>query len=205
MKSILNLYAGLGGNRALWPSNWQVTAVEYDARIAKLYQKQFSKDKVLVEDAHAYLEKNYREYDAIWSSPPCPTHSQLMYIQKIKRFPSMILYEEIIFLEKLIKTVPYIIENVKPYYEPLIWPTMRASKHYFWSSCKQLQCQPLKGFPGLGNNHNTNERLKHQLKWLGLKLELKDFNGLGLRVRQVVDNCVHPVIGLHLMKQLLNK
>lgn len=33
---ILNLYAGIGGNRALW-ENCEVTAVELDEKIADVY------------------------------------------------------------------------------------------------------------------------------------------------------------------------
>ena len=72
---ILNLYAGIGGNRKLWGDEHEITAVEWDEKIAKIYQDFFPKDKVLVEDAHDYLLKHFEKYDFIWSSPPCPTHS----------------------------------------------------------------------------------------------------------------------------------
>ena len=72
---VLNLYAGRGGNRKLW-ENVEVTAVEYDSKIAAVYQRHFPQDTILIEDAHQYLLDHHKEYDFIWSSPPCPTHSR---------------------------------------------------------------------------------------------------------------------------------
>ena len=72
---ILNLYAGIGGNRRLWEGDIEVTAVEKDPKIAVIYQKNFPDDKVIVGDAHDYLLEHFKEFDFIWSSPPCPSHS----------------------------------------------------------------------------------------------------------------------------------
>jgi len=72
---VLNLYAGIGGNRKLW-EDVDVTAVEWDEDIAEVYQENFPNDNVVVDDAHEYLKNNYRDFDFIWSSPPCPTHSR---------------------------------------------------------------------------------------------------------------------------------
>jgi len=69
---VLNLYAGIGGNRKLW-EDVDVTAVELNPDIAKIYQDFFPNDKVIVADAHKYLLKHYKEFDFIWSSPPCQT------------------------------------------------------------------------------------------------------------------------------------
>ncbi|GAF94116.1 unnamed protein product, partial [marine sediment metagenome] len=77
---ILNLYAGIGGNRKLWTPNGdehEITAVEHDPKIAEIYQDFFPNDKVVVGDAHQYLLEHYKEFDFIWSSPPCPTHSDI--------------------------------------------------------------------------------------------------------------------------------
>ena len=71
---ILNLYAGIGGNRKLWGDEYEVTAVELEPEIAKAYQEFFPEDIVVVGDAHQYLIDNLSEFDFVWSSPPCPTH-----------------------------------------------------------------------------------------------------------------------------------
>ena len=101
---ILNLYACLGGNRYKWGNNHDITAVEWDEELARLYQQRFPKDKVIVADAHQYLLEHYKEFDFIWSSPPCPTHSRARYWgfgknEKKPIYPDMKLYQEIIFLQ----------------------------------------------------------------------------------------------------------
>ena len=135
---ILNLYACLGGNRYKWnevKEDIEVTAVELDKECARLYQERFPNDKVIVADAHQYLLDNYKEYDFIWSSPPCPTHSRLVQSNKNKikmKYPDMKLYEEILFL-KHIYTGKYVVENVIPYYEPLI-PAYKRHRHLYWTN-----------------------------------------------------------------------
>ena len=68
---VLNLYACLGGNRYKWDEvaeeagiNMQVTAVELDPELAKLYQERFPNDIVIVADAHQYLLDHYKEFTA---------------------------------------------------------------------------------------------------------------------------------------------
>ena len=133
---ILNLYACLGGNRAKWDevAEIEVTAVELDPELAKLYQERFPNDIVIVADAHQYLLEHFKEFDFIWTSPPCPTHSKAMlYNTKIKpRYSDMKLYQEIIFLQSYFKG-SYCIENVIPYYEPLI-PAKKRGRHLYWTN-----------------------------------------------------------------------
>ena len=49
---ILNLYCGIGGNRKNWGNEHEITAVENNPKIAKIYQDFFPEDKVIVADAH---------------------------------------------------------------------------------------------------------------------------------------------------------
>jgi DNA (cytosine-5)-methyltransferase 1 len=134
---ILNLYACLGGNRYKWDevADVDVTAVELDAELARMYQERFPNDKVIVADAHQYLLDHYKEFDMIWSSPPCPTHSKARFARKESTkaaYPDMKLYEEIIFLKHNFKG-KYIVENVIPYYEPLI-PAKKIGRHLYWTN-----------------------------------------------------------------------
>ena len=137
---ILNLYACLGGNRYKWDEvsdDLEITAVEWDEELARLYQDRFPNDTVIVADAHQYLLENFKEFDFIWSSPPCPTHSRVRMSQKNTdsfkpMFPDMKLYEEILFLEHNFKG-KYIVENVIPYYEPLI-PAKKRGRHLYWTN-----------------------------------------------------------------------
>ena len=134
---ILNLYACLGGNRYKWTPNGdehEITAVELDPELARMYQERFPNDTVIVADAHQYLLDHYKEFDFIWSSPPCPTHSKVRFANtKAKAvYPSMVLYEEIIFLDNYFQG-KYCIENVVPFYEPLI-PAKKRGRHLYWTN-----------------------------------------------------------------------
>jgi DNA (cytosine-5)-methyltransferase 1 len=141
---ILNLYACLGGNRYKWDEvakeaniEIEVTAVEWDEELAKLYQERFPNDKVIISDAHQYLLDNFKEFDFIWSSPPCPSHSKVRITQKTREnfkfiYPDMKLYEEVIFLDNFFDG-KYVVENVTPYYEPLIQAKKRG-RHLYWTN-----------------------------------------------------------------------
>lgn len=134
---ILNLYACLGGNRYKWDevANIEVTAVELDPEAAKLYKERFPNDIVIVADAHKYLLENFENFDFIWSSPPCPTHSKLNFSFQGRfklKYPDMKLYEEIIFLNTFFKG-KFCVENVIPYYEPLILAQKRG-RHLYWTN-----------------------------------------------------------------------
>ena len=146
MKSlkVLNLYACLGGNRYKWNEvceNIDVTAVELDPYLAELYKERFPDDEVIVGDAHQYLLEHFKEYDFIWSSPPCPTHSRARYWNASNYdtatepvYPSMTLYQEILFLQHYYKG-KYCVENVIPYYTPLI-PAQERGRHLYWTNFK---------------------------------------------------------------------
>jgi len=134
---VLNLYAGIGGNRKLW-ADVDVTAIELDPEIAAIYQDFYPDDKVIVADAHQYLLDHYKEFDFIWSSPPCPSHSDIRRCgvhsgQVNAIYPEMSLYQEIILL-KYFSKCKWVIENVKPYYKPLINANVELHRHLFWSN-----------------------------------------------------------------------
>lgn len=193
MKSIrvLNLYAGIGGNRKYW-EGCDVTAVEYDREIATTYKRFFPKDRVAVCDAHEFLLRHYSEFDFIWSSPPCPSHGQYRYYIGVKTkgydvlYPDMKLYEEIIFLKHYFKG-KYIVENVKPYYEPLIVPSVILQRHLLWC------------------NFNIPEKC-FKSKKISTKNKISDYNNLGFDIRdtkiqnkrQVLRNCVDSDMGLYI-------
>lgn len=142
MIKILNLYACLGGNRYKWDevAEIEVTAVELDPEAARLYKERFPNDIVVVADAHQYLLDHYKEFDFIWSSPPCPSHSRARYWSSSNYettteaiYPDMKLYQEILFLQHYYKTGKWCVENVIPYYEPLIQAQKRG-RHLYWAN-----------------------------------------------------------------------
>ena len=134
---ILNLYACLGGNRFKWGNEHEITAVELDPEAARLYQERFPNDTVIVADAHQYLLDHYKEFDFIWSSPPCPSHSRARFWNSSNYdtttdaiYPDMMLYQEILFLQHYFKG-KYVVENVIPYYTPLI-EAQKKGRHLYW-------------------------------------------------------------------------
>jgi len=187
---ILNLYCGIGGNRKLWPEGHEITAVENDPDIAKIYQDFFPNDKVIVADAHQYLLDHFKEFDFIWSSPPCQSHSVVRFIamNRIKRpqkpiFPDMKLYEEIIFLQNYYKG-NYTVENVKGYYEPLVKPQV-ISKHYIWANFF------INSLPSKSREHRSSIEVLEKRKGFNLK-------DIKIAKRKVLRNCVEPELGLHI-------
>lgn len=191
---ILNLYAGIGGNRRLWGDEHEITAVENDDNTAKTYQHFYPKDTVIVGDAHEYLLKHFKEFDFIWSSPPCPTHSKLstgLAGWDIYRYPDMGLYQEIIFLKHFFKG-NWVVENVESYYTPLIPPQANLDRHYFWSN-KALGKFIKKQRPFVGEL--SNAKVKELEEYHDIKLP--DF---AINKRLKLRDMVLPELGLHVFQ-----
>lgn len=190
---ILNLYAGIGGNRKLW-SGHEVTAVEYREDIADVYRRYFPDDTLVVGDAHQYLLDHYREFDFIWASPPCQTHSRVRMwgfrnSDKVEqKYPDMKLYQEILFLKHYYDGL-WVVENVKPFYEPLIQPSIQLGRHLFWSNFNISKIVVKEA----DINRGTRD------EWS--KLHGFDLSGFKLNSRkdQIYRNCVHPETGLHIL------
>ena len=197
---ILNLYAGIGGNRQLWSDEHEVTAVEIDKDIAAIYKDLFPNDNVIVADAHEYLLNHYKEYGFIWSSPPCQTHSQIRYnigykanrkYKKVEaKYPDMKLYEEIILLQKWYAG-NYVIENTIPYYKPLIEGRIMA-KHIWWTNIN-FQNIEMKSRGHRGGDVESLSKLKG--------VDLSKYNIKNKR--QILRNCVEPKTGLHILNAAL--
>lgn len=187
---VLNLYAGIGGNRKLW-ENVEVTAVELNPKIAKIYQDFFPEDKVVVGDAHAYLLEHFEEFDFIWSSPPCPSHSAIRKElgvgtgQNKPIYPDMKLYEEILLLKHYYKGL-YCVENVVSFYEPLIKP-FEFGNHFFWAN---FYIRPIE--TGSREHHAGNGKLEERKGF-----DLKKYSGVDKRA--TLRNCVEPELGKHIL------
>ena len=192
---ILNLYCGIWWNRKLWGNSHEITAIENDENIAKIYQDFYPNDKVIVCDAHQYLLEHFQEFDFIWSSPPCPTHSSFRHNICVKfrwtkvEYPDMCLYQEIIFLKHHFMG-KWVVENVKPYYIPLI-PWKLLQRHMFWSNFD------------ISNIKIESDKIRtaqipdlQKLHWVDLsKYKLSN-------KRQVLRNCVHPEVWLHVFNNI---
>jgi DNA (cytosine-5)-methyltransferase 1 len=188
---VLNLYAGIGGNRKLW-EDVDVTAVEYDERIAAIYKDHFPNDNVIVGDAHDFLRKHYADYDFIWASPPCPTHSRFNFLNNPMKdeieYPDMTLYQEIILLQTWFKG-KFCVENVISYYEPLIKP-IESNNHYFWTNFNfRKEANTKRGIRG-EEMEFRKERMGYDLSKYNLK---RDFE------KKILNNCTEAELGLHIL------
>ncbi len=193
---ILNLYAGIGGNRKLWSDDHQITSVEYDENIAAIYADLFPNDELIVGDAHEFLRKNHGDFDFIWSSPPCQSHSSFRFNIGVRfrgvepKFPDMTLYEEIVFLKYHSETL-WLVENVVPYYEPLM-PATKIGRHLYWANFD------LPELPHLVDNIRGNQIP-----------DLEQLHGYDLSAyrlpnkRQVLRNVVSPKIGQAILERVI--
>lgn len=229
MIKVLNLYAGIGGNRKLWPGYIclcgysfeyglgkygcpncegdntaklvEITAVEINPEIAKIYQNFFPDDTVIVGDAHQYLLDHYKEFDFIWSSPPCPSHSEIRRCatyrgQQPAIYPDMSLYQEIILLQFYApKDQKWVIENVDPYYEPLIQPSKKSHRHFYWANFRI-------------DDFNVADSRTH----LGIKSGKDTVYGFNIsdyktekRKDTILRNMVDPELGLHIFNAALER
>jgi len=199
---ILNLYAGIGGNRKLWGDKHEVTAIEIDPNIAKIYQDFFPNDKVIVTDAHQYLLEHYKEFDFIWSSPPCPSHSRLRKSMSMCEganavYPDLKLYEEILLLEGYFEG-KWVVENVIGWYEPLIRP-YELERHYFWSNFVLPKITIKDGKINLCNGRNKEDD-KMQIERLQkeFNFDLSKYNLSTMKARTALRNCVNPKTAKHI-------
>jgi DNA (cytosine-5)-methyltransferase 1 len=198
--NVLNLYAGVGGNRKLW-TGVNVTAIENNEKIATVYKRLYPDDNVIVADAEKYLEDHYQEFDFIWSSPPCQKESKMVKFTRHKRkwIPSLDVYKQVLFLRNFYKG-KWIVENVVPYYDPLIEPTVKCGRHLFWSnfSIEPLEIKQPKNAINLANVAGK----KTMMDWLGIHYQENIYYDGNHCPAQVLRNCVHPELGLHVFNSV---
>jgi DNA (cytosine-5)-methyltransferase 1 len=190
---ILNLYCGIGGNRKLWGDHHEITAVEMNEDIASVYKDLFPNDTVIIGDAHQYLLDHFKEFDFIWTSPPCQSHSGMRQNLAVRFrgtpaiYPDMKLYQEIIFLQHNFDG-KYVVENVRPYYKPLINPNVELDRHLFWTN--------------LEIPHTEFERPKLRSAQIPDLQEAFGYDLAGYKLpnkRQVLRNCVLPTVGKYIL------
>jgi DNA (cytosine-5)-methyltransferase 1 len=201
---ILNLYAGIGGNRKLWGDEPDVTSVEYNEEVAEVYRDYFPDDTVVVDDAHDYLLNHFDEFDFIWASPPCPTHSKMQRtfvngdtgINKDREavYPDMRLYQEIILLDNFFDG-SYVVENVDSYYDPLIEP-QKVARHYFWSDFDISDDVSIPELDIQGQPERYEEMYDYDLSDYSFSSDYPKV--------KILRNCVHPKLGKHILEHAVN-
>lgn len=190
--------AGIGGESELWDDvNNEIVHVELDPKIAKVLQDRKPNRKVIVGDAYEYLLNHYQEFDFTWFSPSCQANSRMIRSGKNRkpRFPDLKLYELKIFLDYNYEG-RYVIENVVPYYKPVIEESARIGRHLFWSNFEineDFEIKQPKDFIMLG----TVAGSKQLKEWLGINYEGNLYYNGNHDPCQVLRNCVHPLLGNH--------
>lgn len=191
---VLNLYAGIGGNRKLWNGDkHDITHVEIDQDVAKVLRDNFPEDEIIIGDAHQYLKENFEDYDFIWASPPCPTHSSIRKNTSVPngaeaKYPDMKLWQEILFLQGYFNG-QWVVENVITWYQPMIKP-QKSGNHYFWSnfSIPEVDIE----------NRCHDGTIKELEEHKGFCLDGYTF---GNKTKEkVLRNCVHSKLGLKIFQ-----
>jgi DNA (cytosine-5)-methyltransferase 1 len=198
MIKVLNLYAGIGGNRKYW-TDVKVTAIENDPIVAKIYQSFYPKDNMVLGNAHQYLLDHFKEFDFIWSSAPCFTHSRARKVLGVGSNKSkpvyidMTLWQEILFLKHHFEG-NWVVENVLPYYKPLVLPTFKCQRHRFWSNYYIPEFE----FPIANISTSSIPSLQ---KYHGINLDDHKIPGKDKK-RKLLRNCVYPPLGLHIYENV---
>lgn len=180
---ILNLYAGVGGNRLYWPQDVEVHAVETDPAAVKIYAELYPKDTIDTRPALDVLLSDYREFDFIWASPPCTSHSRFRLVKK-PELVDMTVYQLLIFLQTWYRK-PFCVENVRPYY-PLLIPAIQRGRHLLWTNFYVPEFNvPDFDLAGAGIE---SLRVFHEMP------PGPDYS------REQLRNCCHPLIGLEVLE-----
>lgn len=212
MVKVLNAFAGIGGNRKDWPANVEVTAVEFNEEAAQIYKDKFPQDKVVVDDAYEFVRLHWHEFDFIWASPPCQSHSKMRFLSSKAGsydavLPEMRLWSMIIFLKHFCRNrdIHFVVENVFPYYkdflhvyvseehQPFIKPTTKLGRHLFWTNF------PLK-------EKQIDSKASHNARGSNVKgdfFDLTQYKPKTIRKDQLLRNKVDPEIGEYIFSQYL--
>ena len=107
-------------------------------------------------------------------------------------YPDMRLYQEIIFLQYN-SVCHWVVENVNPYYTPLIQPTANIGRHLFWSD---------QTIDSKYHNHSAKLR-RAQIP------ELQEYHNIDLNKykiqnkRQLLRNCVDSDLALYVFNEVV--
>ena len=108
------------------------------------------------------------------------------------------LYQEIIYLQHFFKG-SWVVENVVPFYTPLI-EGKTVGRHLYWSSFEisgYVEPKP-KNFINLANLAGK----KKLMDWLGIHYEENIYYGSNHCPAQILRNCVHPNEGLAIFNDM---
>jgi DNA (cytosine-5)-methyltransferase 1 len=108
------------------------------------------------------------------------------------RYIDLKLYQEIILLMQYADKTKWVIENVKPYYDPLIQPSIILHRHYFWCN---FWIEPKDITDKRKHNNITGKEVLYGIDIKNKKVSNK---------RTVLRNCVNPEIAKYILDQAMN-
>ena len=104
------------------------------------------------------------------------------------RYPDMRLYEEILLLKHHFNG-RWVVENVMPYYQPLIAASC-IGRHLFWTNFYIPEC-------GIEERNIMQSDMQSLKDWLGIHFDENIYYEGNHDPTQVLRNCVHPDLGEH--------
>lgn len=110
----------------------------------------------------------------------------------------MRLYEEILFLKHNFKG-KWVVENVVPYYTPLV-DAQKIGRHLFWSNFT-IPDYKAPEFKNMINRQNLSAK-EELMDWIGIHYDKNIYYEGNHCPTQVLRNCVHPKLAEHIIKSI---
>ncbi len=214
MLRILDLFCGVGGvargfQKYLLENGieFEYYAVDINDAILLAHRILNPHSVTLKRDAYSFTDHELRSYDFIWASPPCESHSRLMWIYNKNQPekwepPDKKLWQ---LIERLYRLgIPFVVENVRPYYRPPMRPTSYVCRHALWSN---LSIPP---FDYSRINIDFFEHIKDDVHKL---VEYHELNGVAERIiktiggvrkaRDALRDMVHHRVSYEIAKRVI--
>jgi len=199
---VLDLYAGLGGTdkgirKVAAEKNIKLDyyAIEIDPAVCQAHKKNHLESNVICADVKDWLDK-VTDFDFVWASPPCQTHSINNYSNKAIGYKTKpvdwSLWHVIDILQRA-ETIPFVVENVKIWYNEPFKHNFKLDRHYFWTN---LQLVPF------------DYHKKPAKEWCHISVkDWQEYHQLEPATtgdkRQQLRNCVHWSIAAGIFEQFL--
>lgn len=194
---ILDLYGGVGGTgigihevcQEEFGLEYDYMIVENDEEVIKYHALNCPRSHIYKEDAINWLDK-LENFDFIWVSPPCKSHSMAMLFwsntEKFRQIDKDLF--KWIRKTRELKLPAIVVENVVPYYGFKYKPTCMIGRHVFWANFPILPFEVPKR-PKAFDYMTKND-------WCNYK-------GIIAATREQARAAVHPAIAGGIFKQFL--
>lgn len=198
---ILDLYAGLGGTAKGIQSvlekkgvDYEYFAIEIDPNVCAAHKINNPRSTVICADVKDWLDK-ITDFDFVWASPPCQTHSILNFSNKATGKKTNLvdwsLWHVIDHLQRT-ENVSYVVENVLIWYNEPFKHNFNLDRHYFWTNLSLLSFEYQKRTKDWGYLSVKGWKEYHQVE-----------HAITGNKRQQLRNCLHWSIAAGIFEQFL--